>query len=176
MTCPRPISWGRFLPPIRSLKSRNPRGRSPQRPQSSQRRAEVLFSVAAVHSRAPAALSIRRQGRNSPDLFFNPQSALANRQSSPALVAATGPRLCHSEAPVLWGPKNPRSFLGWPGNVPCELRRSFVVPIRSGLLRMTCLRCTPCPRSSNFRVRSLTGMACWHMHRKRCIRHPPWAV
>jgi len=43
-------------------------------------------------------------------------------------------------------------------NLPCELRRSFVVPIRSGLLRMTCLGCAPCLRNSNFRVRVYTAV------------------
>jgi hypothetical protein len=42
---------------------------------------------------------------------------------------------------------------GQPANVPCELRRSFVVPIRSGLLRMTCLGCAPSLCNCNFRLR-----------------------
>jgi hypothetical protein len=84
-------------------------------------------------------------------------------QPSIARWGVEKPATCHSEAPVLWGPKNPCSLFERPANKGPRRTAEILRPSADGL-RMTCLGCTPCLRNYNFRVRvqaRLTEMAFW---------------
>jgi len=100
------------------------------------------------HRRYPFLISEEISSDSSSEKLSEPSASV----KQPASRQKSRPRVILS--PDLSGRRIPAVCLkGQPANVARELRRSFVVPMRSGLLRMTRRGYAQRLRNSNFRVR-----------------------